>query len=223
MKKTLLILFMLVMVLCVSLTITATCFAEETTEATEVVEEATADNNVGVWFKTMWEKCKEWAIGAFSGVSVSALVGGIVVVAVKKASSAGFDKIEKATNSTTIADATSEKLLNNLSSVALDVNIKPLMEWEYKKLYQQVNGNLEISLNKQDQKNLATLECFEAFANFFKNSTVPEADKQALSDAIANAKALYETHNTAVKATIEVNATPTTKEVETTNTVAENY
>lgn len=222
MKKTLLTLLMLATMLVAVLTINATCFAEETSGevAIETTAEETTDTSASTWFSTMWEKVKDWVLGVAGGTTVSAIVGAIVITAVKKASSAGFDKIEEATNSTSIAEKTSEKLLNNLSSVALDVNIKPLMEWQYKKLSEQINANLTIELDKQDKRNLALIECFEAFANYFKNSTVPEEDKQALSDAIANAKALYENGTKTVTATIQVSAEPTE---EKTTTVAENY
>lgn len=235
MKKKLLILFTLIMVLSIALSITATCFAEDYVEkeleikpleveeeTQEVVIEQTADNNATIWFKEIWEKGKAWVIGACSGLSISALVGAFLVVAVKRATNKGFDSIEKNTNATTIADKTSEKFLQNISNVALDVNIKPVLESQYKAMSEEINGELTINLQKQDRKNLALIKCFEAFADYFKCSTaVSDEQKEALAQTIEEAKALYSNCDNQVTAKVEVKAEPEKKETKV--SIAENY
>lgn len=231
MKNKLLILFTLILVLSIALSITALCFADETEETqeetqeavVEEVEEQTADNNANIWFKETWDKCKNWVIGACSGVTFSAIVGAILLVAVKRATNKGFDAIEKNTNSTTIADKASEKILGNLSNVALDVNIKPVMESQYKALSEQINGELTNAIQKQDLKNLAVIECFEAFAGYFKCSTaISDEQKKALDDTIKKAKALYSNVDNKVSAKVEIKAEPTPVQ-KTKVEIAENY
>ena len=191
-------------------------------EAQEEVVEQTSDNNATLWFKNVWEKGKAWCIGAFSGVSFSALVAAIVYVGVKRLTNKGFDKIEKATNATTIADKTSEKFLQNISNVALDVNIKPVLESQYKAMSEQINGELSINLQKQDRKNLALIKCFEAFADYFKCSTaVSDEQKEALANTIAEAKSLYANCDNSVTAKVEIKAEPLKEETKV--QIAENY
>jgi len=231
--KKLFILFTLVFVLTMALSITSICFAESeplpiAQEDGEIVveqaqEQETADNNALVWLKETWEKCKGWLIGAFSGVSLSLVVGAIMSVLIKRATNKGFDRLEKNTNSQAIADLSSEKILNKLSQTALDVNIVPVMTSQYKALSEEINAELVVEIQKQDKKNLAIIKCFEAFADYFKCSTaVSDEQKQALADTIAEAKDLYSNCDNKVTAKIEVVAeAPTPKKSE--KKVVENY
>lgn len=230
MKKKLLILFTLVMVLSIALTLTSLCFAEEESvetiaeqDTTQEVVEENADNSAKIWFMETWDKCKNWVIGACSGISFSAIVAAIFLVGVRRATNSGFDKIEKSTNSQTIADLSSAKILDNLSNVALDVNIKPVLESQYKAISEEINGELTINLQKQDKKNLAIIECFEAFADYFKcSNAVSDEQKQNLAEKIASAKSLYSNVDNKVSAKVEIKAD--TKPVkETKIEIAENY
>ena len=238
MKKKLLILFTLIMVLTMALTITATCFAEE--EVDNVVyenetlvdnsvdttqSEQTSDNNGNLWFSKIWQKCKEWVIAIGSGLSIAGLGTAIGYALVKTLTTRTANKIADGCNSQTIADKTSDKLMEHLGNVALDVNIKPILQSQYKAISEDINAELSINLQKQDKKNLAVIKCFEAFADYFKCSVaVSDEQKQALADTIAEAKALYENCDNKATAKIEIVAeAPVDKDVFTGKRIVENY
>lgn len=235
MKKTMLILFTLLMVLSIALTITATCFAEE--EVDNVVYEnetlvdnsvdttQTSDNNANIWFSKIWAKCKEWVIAIGSGISIAGIGTAIGYALVKTLTTRTANKIADGCNSQTIADKTSKALMEHLGNVALDVNIAPVLQSQYKAISEEINAELNINLNKQDKKNLAVIKCFEAFADYFSCSVaVSEEQKQALADTIAEAKALYENTDNKVSAKIEVVAeAPVDKDVFTGKKIVENY
>ena len=239
MKKKLLILIGLVVILSMALSFTALCYAEdelpvaqedglsinqievqaepfEAKQEEAVVEETTDEEEAKAWFVNVWEKGKAWVIGACSGLSMSLIVGAIVSVLIKRATNKGFDKLEKQTDSATIADLASQKILHNLSAVNIDVNIKPLLESHIRAIYEQINDELTTEMQKQDKKNLAIIECFEAFADYFKCSTaITDEQKQALSEKIASAKALYANCDNKVSAQVEIKAEPTKTEIKT--------
>lgn len=236
MKKTMLILFTLLLVLSIALTITATCFAEE--EVDNVVyenetlvdnsvdntqSEQTADNNANLWFSKIWQKCKEWVIAIGSGISIAGIGTAIGYALVKTLTTRTANKIADGCNSQTIADKTSKALMEHLGNVALDVNIAPVLQSQYKAISEEINAELNINLNKQDKKNLALIKCFKAFADYFSCSVaVSEDQKLALANAIAEAESLYSVSDSSVTAKIEVVAEPT-KEEKKTAKIVENY
>ena len=233
--KKLLILFTLVFVLTIALSITSVCFAEyendlpvgyetgePTIEATQEAEIATSDNDALVWLKETWEKCKGWLIGAFSGVSLSVIVAAIMSVLIKRATNKGFDKLEKNTNSTTIADLSSQKILDKLSNVALDVNIKPVLASQYKAMSEEINGELTINLQKQDKKNLAVINLVEKLGNYFDCSVaVSDEAKAEFKQAVQEAKDLYANCDNKVSAKVEIVAEAPKQE--TKKKIVENY
>lgn len=232
MKKTLLILFTLIMVLSMALTITATCYAEdeELPIAQENVEqdvveqevvEQTADNNANIWFGELWAKIKDKVFSICAGISLGTIVSAIFVVAIKRLTNKGFDKIEKATNSQTIAELTTEKMLDKWSNVALDVNIKPLMESQYKELNEQINAEFKLDLQKQDAKQLAILSCIEKLGGYFDCSlAVSDEAKAEFKACVEDAKELFKSE-TKVTAKVEVVAEAPKKETKA--QIAENY
>ena len=211
MKKNLLILFTLILVLSIALSITATCFAEDLPIATEIdlngtevvaqpfVEEqpqeaeiATADNDAWTWLKETWEKVKVWAIGAFSGLSVGAIVSAIFVVVIKRALNKGIDKIESKTEASTISDSVSKNIEEHFAKTTIDVDIKPLMEKQYLILANNVFETLNKATLKQNEKYLAMVNVFEKLSHYFDGSIgVTDAQKQELADAVAYAKSLF--------------------------------
>lgn len=240
--KKLLILFTLVFVLTIALSITSVCFAEyendlpvgyETGEPTSVeqpiIEEtttdgeiATSDNNALVWLKETWEKVKHIVLGAVSGIGVGTIVSAIFVVVVKRATNKGFDKIEKNTNSTTIADLSSKKILDKLSNVALDVNIKPVLASQYKAMSEEINGELTINLQKQDKKNLAVINLLEKLGNYFDCSVaVSDEKKDEFKQAVQEAKDLYANCDNKVSAKVEIVAEAPKQESK--KKIVENY
>lgn len=240
--KKLLILFTLVFVLTIALSITSVCFAEyendlpvgyETGEPTSVeqpiIEEtttdgeiATSDNNALVWLKETWEKVKHIVLGAVSGIGVGTIVSAIFVVVVKRATNKGFDKIEKNTNSTTIADLSSQKILDKLSNVALDVNIKPVLASQYKAMSEEINGELTINLQKQDKKNLAVINLLEKLGNYFDCSVaVSDEKKDEFKQAVQEAKDLYANCDNKVSAKVEIVAEAPKQESK--KKIVENY
>ena len=230
MKKTMLILFTLIVILTMALTITSVCFAEETEEATIVDNDTTvnqtetADNNGNLWFTKIWNKCKEWVIAIGSGLSIAGLGTAVGYALVKTLTTRTANKIADGCNSQTIADKTSDKLMAHLGNAVLDVNIKPVLQSQYKAMSEEINAELTINLQKQDKKNLAVIKCFEAFADYFKCSTaVSEEQKQALADTIAEAKALYENCDNTATAKIEVVAEAPKVEETKKAKVVENY
>ena len=203
MKKNLLILFTLILVLSIALSITATCFAEDealpiTEEAQPIEQEAveaeiaTADNDAGEWFSNIWQKIKVWAIGAFSGLSVGAIVSAIFVVVIKRALNKGIDKIESKTEASTISDSVSKNIEEHFAKTTIDVDIKPLMEKQYLILANNVFETLNKATLKQDEKYLAMVNVFEKLSHYFDGSIgVTDAQKQELADAVAYAKSLF--------------------------------
>ena len=207
---------------------TSLCFADEIAPSEEVVVEETtqeaeidtSSNEAITWLKETWVNVKGYVLGALSGVSISAILGAIFIVCIKRITNKGFDKLEKNTNSTDIANKVSGGILDQLGNCVLNVNMQPLMAKQYAELQAQLEKELFNTLNKQDKKNLALIKCFEAFADYFKCSTaVSDEQREALSNAIAEAKALYDT-NTEITAQIEVVAEAPK---ETSKKVAENY
>ena len=213
-----LILFTLLMVLSIALTITATCFAEEEVDnvvyenetlvdnsVDNTISEQTSDNNGNLWFSKIWEKGKAWCIGAFSGVTIGGIIATVVYGIVKSFTSKTTNKITEKCNSKDIADQASDKILNKLANVALDVNIAPVLQSQYKAISEEINAELSINLTKQDKKNLALIKCFKAFADYFSCSVaVSEDQKLALANAINEAELLYANTDSSVTAKIEV-------------------
>lgn len=228
MKKKLLILFTLIMVLVIALSITATCFAEEEVveETTEPIVEAetdTADNNALVWAKETWEKVKPYCMGAFSGLTIGGLVSAIFYAVIKSLTSKTLNKIDKATNSATIADLTSEKLEKHFAKTTIDVDIKPLMEKQYLILAQEVFETLYAANKKQDEKYLAMVEVFEKLSHYYDGSVgVTDAQKEELAEAITYAKSLL-TEQTTTTAKITAVAEAPVEEVKETKVKARNY
>ena len=236
MKKTMLILFTLLLVLSIALTITATCFAEEEVDnvvyenetlvdnsVDTTISEQTSDNNANIWFSKMWEKGKAWCIGAFSGITIGGIIATIIYGMVKGFTAKATNTITTNCNSKDIADQASNKILDKLANVALDVNIAPVLQSQYKAISEEINAELNINLNKQDKKNLALIKCFKAFADYFSCSVaVSEDQKLALANAIAEAESLYSVSDSSVTAKIEVVAEPT-KEEKKTAKIVENY
>ena len=237
MKKKLLILFTLMLVLSMALSITSLCYAdgeevpvaEETIEEEAIVEETevaeeTADNSALVWIKTTWEKIKPRVLGMFDGVTIGGIVAIIVGVIVRRGANKGFDKLEKNANSDTIADLSSKKILDNLSNVALDVNIKPVLSSQYKAMSEEINGELTINLQKQDKKNLAVINLVEKLGNYFDCSVaVSDEAKADFKQAVKEAKELYSNCDNKVSAKVEIKAEPNTEKKETKVSIAENY
>lgn len=245
--KKLLILFTLVFVLTIALSITSVCFADEELpvaqetpqsidgdltikpiilasdeETTTDSEIATSDNNALVWLKETWEKVKHIVLGAVSGIGVGTIVSAIFVVVVKRATNKGFDKIEKNTNSTTIADLSSQKILDKLSNVALDVNIKPVLASQYKAMSEEINGELTINLQKQDKKNLAVINLLEKLGNYFDCSVaVSDEKKDEFKQAVQEAKDLYANCDNKVSAKVEIVAEAPKQESK--KKIVENY
>lgn len=235
--KKLLILFTLVFVLTIALSITSVCLADEempvaqetgeptieaTQEATTDGEIATSDNNALTWLKETWERAKHVVLGVFAGFSVGAIVSAIFAVVVKRIVNKIFDKMEKNTNSTTIADLSSQKILDKLSNVALDVNIKPVLESQYKAMSEEINGELTINLQKQDKKNLAVINLLEKLGNYFDCSVaVSDEAKAEFKQAVQEAKDLYANCDNKVSAKVEIVAEAPKQEKK--KTIPENY
>lgn len=219
MKKKLLILITLMMALIIALSITAVCFAEEADPAEEPAieaEEVTADNDAWTWIKETWARLKE-----VIGVSLSALVGAVVIVVVKHITNSGLDTIKKKMDAKTIADATSENFLKNIADVELDVNIKPIVESQLHEMIETITNYFLEALKKQDKKQLAELLALKQLGAYFDCSVaVSDEAKAKFAKAIQDAEALYS--NIDNKATAKVEVKSEEKE-ETKVTIAENY
>ena len=229
MKKTMLILFTLLLVLSIALTITATCFAEEETEVvveetqtSEVVAES-SDNNANLWFKETWLKVKERVLGLVDGITIGSIVAIIVGVIIKRGTNKGFDLLEKNTNSTAIADMTSNKIMEHLGNTALDVNVKTLMEHEYRKMSAEIFADMKKENDLLKKMVYANIECFEKLGNYFNYSVaISDEAKKEYQDTIAKSKALFDEPTTEIKATVEIVA-EAPKETKKETKVVENY
>ena len=222
MKKKLIILFTLLVILVCALSITSMCFAEEENASEDVVIEAqeedvlTADNDAWTWLKETWARLKE-----VIGVSLSAIIGAIVIVAVKYITNKGFEKFDKANNPNAIAKDIKDGVLEGISNSALDVNMKPLMASQYREMSEQVYADLKKENELLKKMVYASVDCIEKLGAYFDCSVaVGDEAKQEFKDTIANAKALFNEPTQEVKATIEVVAEPTK---ETSKKVAQHY
>lgn len=237
MKKKLLILFTLMIVLTMALTITATCFAEEESVDNVVYEnetlvdnsvdttqsEETSDNNANLWFKTTWEKVKERVLGIVDGITIGSIVAIIVGVIIRRGTNKGFDLIEKTHNSNIIADLTSEKISKNMSGTVLDVNVKPLMEHEYRKMSAEIHADMKKENDLLKKMIYANIDCLEKLGGYFNCSVaISDEAKKEYQDTIAKSKALFDEPSTEVKATIEIVA-EAPKETKKETKVVENY
>ena len=225
MKKTLLLFLTIFALTMMILSMATICYAEEETitenDVTITQSAETADNNANIWFKEAWEKGKAWCIGAFSGVSIGSIVAVIVGVLVRRATNKGIDEIKKKTDTDTIAAETSKKLADRMSSMVLDVHINKVLESQYKVISEQIFTSVDKELVDLKKMFIADIECYEAFADFFRCSTaISDEQKKALDEKIQNAKALFETPDDTTKATIVVTAE---EPKETKKKVAENY
>lgn len=219
MKTKLLVLFTLLVILLVALSVATFCFADdeitpdETTESNPVVQEEEFD--FWTWAKDTWARTKE-AIN----VSVSAVVGAIVIVAIKRFTNKGFDAIEKKTDVNKIADKTTERLLGNLGDTKLEVDIKPLMAKHYADLQAELKLDIQKRDAKQDQMNIAMLGILKSIGGFYKNSVaISDEQKQEFDEKIAEAEKLCTGYTAPVTATIELKA----EAEETKETITENY
>lgn len=206
MKKLILLLTMMA-ILIVALSCTSVALAEGELEgetAIETTETETIDTETETWFNNLWNNVKEWAIAFGSGISIAGIGSAIAYAVIKSTTQKTMNKITTNYNADTIANMTSDKMLQKWSNVALDVNIKPLMESQYKALNEQINAEFKLDLQKQDQKTLATLEAIEKLGAYFDCSiAVSDEAKAEFKQAIDEAKKLY-TSDTKVSATIEI-------------------
>ncbi len=226
--KKLVVLFILILMLGACLLCTSLCFADEIQEDSQeelVVEEtieATPDNDAWEWVKDAWARCKHILIGAFSGVSASTLVGAVFVVLVKRSTNKVADKIEKNTNTNSIATMASEKILKNLADVKISMEIKPMIVSQVRAVCEEVSQYFVQEQIKQDKKNLAVINILEKIANFYKASVaISDEQRDALNEAIAEAKKLYENYDNTTTAVVEVSND--TEEQKITTIIPENY
>ncbi len=214
MKKNLIILFTLLVLIVGAFSMASVCYADEIAESETIIEEAPSVwEQVCQWFKGVWARGKE-AIALTGGT----ILGAVVLAGVKYITNKGFEKIDKKINTSSIADETTKKLLNNLSNCVMSVDIQPLMAKQYAELQSELEYEMKEMFKKQDERNLALIECIEGFADYFKcSSAVSDEQKKALEEKIASAKALYE-GDKAVTATIEVKAEATSTNSKKANT-----
>lgn len=216
MKKLVIVLTLLAILVC-ALSITSICYAEEDVAEDVVIEEAQEQEfDFWAWLDNFWARFKE-----VIGVSISTIVGAIVIVVVKYLTSKGLNTIEKNTNASTIADKTSDKLLANMSNMALNVNMKPLMESQYREMSEQVYADLKQENALLKKMVYANINCLEKLGGYFDCSVaVSDEAKQEFKDTIEQSKALFDEPSTEITATIEVVAEPTK---DTSKKVAQNY
>ena len=223
--KKLVILFTLLAILVCALSITSICFADDEIVASEeaVIEaqETSTDFNFGLWLKDVLSRAKTWIIGGGIGVTLGGIFATIIYAIAKFLVNKTLNTLTDKVNSTTIADKTSEKLLDNISNIALDVNVKPLMEYHYKQISAQVYDDL----NKQNElikkMILENTICLEKLGGYFDNSVaVSDEQKDEFYKSIENLKALAYEPSNEIEAQIEVVAEAPK---DTSKKVAENY
>ena len=217
MKKLIIVLTLLVILVC-ALSITSICYAEEEVAEDVVIEEAQeeADFDFWAWAKETWLRLKE-----VIGVSLSAIIGAIVIVAVKYITNKGFEKMDKSHNPKAIIQEVKDGVLDGIATSKLNVNIEKVMDYQYREMSAQVYADLKQENALLKKMVYANINCLEKLGGYFDCSVaVSDEAKQEFKDTIEQSKALFDEPSTEITATIEVVAEPTK---DTSTKVAQNY
>lgn len=225
MKKTILLLLTLMVLSIMVLSMGAICYAEEETivenDTTITQTEETSDSNANLWFNKIWDKCKQWVIAIGSGLSIAGVGTAVGYALVKTFTSRTANKIADGCNAQTIADKTSEKLFNKMSNVALDVNIKPLMEHQYREMSAQINVDVSRQNELIKQALSKGFDSLEKLGSYFDCSVaVSNEAKEAFHKTIEEARALLDEPKKEISAKVEITAEAPK---ETKKDVTENY
>ena len=213
----------------VALSCTTYAFAEEIDgeevieQETEVVEtEQPVEDDADAWFSTIWNRVKEWAIAFGSGISIAGIGSAIAYAVIKSTTSKTMNKITTNYNAETIADKTSAKMVEKWGNTAFEVDMKPLMEYQYRQMSAQIN----IDINKQNElfrdMMLAQLDTLETLGSYFDCSVaVSDERKEAFHNAIEKQRELFNTPKNQVQAKVEIVAEA--PKTEKKSKVVENY
>ena len=126
-----------------------------------------------------------WIVSAVGGLSLSAIISGIIYGALKGA----FNKTISKINVEKIADKATEKGVETVKKVSFTHNIQPIVEIELKKINENSTEVLKKELDKVNDNYNKIVNILEKQAAYFDNSIgVPEEKKAELKKAIAEAK-----------------------------------
>lgn len=126
-----------------------------------------------------------WIVSAVGGLSLSAIISGIIYGTLKGA----FNKTISKINVEKIADKATEKGVERVKKVSFTHNIQPIVESELKKINENSTEVLKKELDKVNDNYNKIITILEKQAAYFDNSIgVPEEKKAELKKAIADAK-----------------------------------
>lgn len=216
MKKLVIVLSLLVILVC-ALSCTAVCFAEDVEASEEVViEEAIQEQDFWASVGEFWARFKE-----VIGISITTIVSAILVVVVRYIVNKALEKMDKTHNPKQMQSNIIDGVLDGMGNSVLNVNMQPLMEYQYREMSEQVYADLKKENALLKKMVYSNIDCLEKLGGYFDCSVaVSDEAKQAFKDAIAQSKALFDEPTTEITATIEVVAEAPK---EATKKVAQNY
>lgn len=125
-----------------------------------------------------------WLVGILGGVSITAIITGVICACLKGAFSKAIAKID----TKKITDRAVDEGIAKVKKITFTHNIQPLVESGMEKVYENMNQKLTEALEKLYKKQDKMINIMEKFYAYFDNSMVADETKKALKDAIAEAK-----------------------------------
>lgn len=124
-----------------------------------------------------------------------------VILVLRSALCKKIDSVKETFNEKKVTENISSNVLDGvkeeIKSISFEQNIQPLVQSELKKVTEEANAYLKQQLKETQEGYNKLLNCVEKLAAYFDNSIgVPDEAKDALKEAIAEAKVPEEPINT---------------------------
>lgn len=130
---------------------------------------------------TIWQ----WILTALGGISITGLVGGIIVICAKGAFSRAINKINVEKVVKQVVKAETDKI----KDLTFKFSVQPILESGLMKVTENANAYIDEVVRRFEGKQAQMLEVLEKLSAYFDNSIgVSESAKQALKEAIERAK-----------------------------------
>lgn len=154
-----------------------------------------------------------WIATILGGVSLTAILTGVIVGCLKGA----FSKLISKVNVEKIAEDTTTKSIEKIKKVSFEQSLLPIAKSELQKITETANEYIKASLAETQAKYDKLVAVLEKFYAYFDDSLVSESKKQELKQALDEAKETTPTTQTiTIVDEVAEDTTKSTKTKETT-------
>ena len=162
----------------------------------------------------MWEQVLNWVLPFLTGGVGMAIITGVISAISKNGVSKLMKKVEQNINEERIASKTAEKVIAQIQSTTIKHSIQPAVESELERVNEKSAERFEKIEKKIDAKFNQVIAIQEKQADYFTDSLVSDAKKQALAKEIEKAKLDQEKEILPVDSKIIVEQTKVSKKIE---------